>query len=249
MIGSVASESTYSNQMNVVLAVRRLVRRFSTPGGPLTVLAGVDLDVAAGETWAIQGPSGSGKSTLLHLLAGLDRPTEGEVWWGDLAVHDLATEAAARARAGRVGLVFQQHHLLSDLTALENVTLPGRVHGHVDLDRGRALLDNVGMTARADARPKTLSGGERLRVAVARALYASPRVVLADEPTGSLDRASADAVVDVLLRAAATDGAAVVLVTHDERVAARTDRRARLEDGRLVESLADVGLVAAASAG
>jgi lipoprotein-releasing system ATP-binding protein len=219
--------------MDFVLAARRLVRRFPTPEGPLTVLAGVDLEVAAGETWAIQGPSGSGKSTLLHLLAGLDRPTAGEVWWGDLAVHPLATEEAARARGGRVGLVFQQHHLLADLSALENVTLPGRVGGRVDVERGRELLDAVGLSARAHARPRTLSGGERLRVAVARALYAAPRVVLADEPTGSLDRASADTVVEVLLRAAAADGAAVVLVTHDERVAARADRRLRLEDGRL----------------
>jgi lipoprotein-releasing system ATP-binding protein len=219
--------------MDFVLAARRLVRRFPTPAGPLTVLAGVDLEVAAGETWAIQGPSGSGKSTLLHLLAGLDRPTAGEVWWGDLAVHPLATEEAARARGGRVGLVFQQHHLLADLSALENVTLPGRVRGRVDVERGRELLDAVGLSARAHARPRTLSGGERLRVAVARALYAAPRVLLADEPTGSLDRASADAVVEVLLRTAAADGAAVVLVTHDERVAARADRRLRLEDGQL----------------
>jgi len=221
--------------MDVVLAVRRLVRRFSTPAGPLTVLDGVDLEVRAGETWAIQGPSGSGKSTLLHLLAGLDRPTAGEVWWGDVAVHALATEAAARARAGRVGLVFQQHHLLADLTALENVTLPGRVRGRVDATRGRALLDAVGVGARAEARPRTLSGGERLRVAVARALYARPRVLLADEPTGSLDHASAAAVVEVLLQAAAADGAAVVLVTHDASVAARAQRRAHLDDGRLLE--------------
>jgi lipoprotein-releasing system ATP-binding protein len=222
--------------MESVLAARGLVRRFPTPAGPLTVLDGVDLQVAAGETWAIQGPSGSGKSTLLHLLAALDRPTAGEVWWGDLAVHALPTEGAARARAGRVGLVFQQHHLLADLSALENVTLPGRVRGRVDVERGRALLDAVGLTPRADARPRTLSGGERLRVAVARALYAGPRVVLADEPTGSLDRASADAVVEVLLRTAAADGAAVVLVTHDERVAVRADHRVTLEEGRLVRT-------------
>jgi len=210
-----------------------LVRRFWTPAGPLTVLDGLDLRVAPGETWAIRGPSGSGKSTLLHLLAGLDRPTAGTVWWGDLAVHDLSPEAAARARAGRVGLVFQQHHLLADLTALENVTLPGRVAGRPDAERGAALLASMGLAERADARPRTLSGGERLRVAVARALYGAPRVVMADEPTGSLDRASADAVVEALLRAAAADGAAVVLVTHDERVAERAQHRALLEDGRL----------------
>jgi len=221
--------------VDAVLEARDLVRRFWTPAGPLTVLDGLDLRVAPGETWAIRGPSGSGKSTLLHLLAGLDRPTAGTVWWGDLAVHGLSPEAAARARAGRVGLVFQQHHLLADLTALENVTLPGRVAGRPDAARGAALLASMGLTDRADARPRTLSGGERLRVAVARALYGAPRVVLADEPTGSLDRASADAVVEALLRVAAAGGAAVVLVTHDERVAERAQRRARLEDGRLTD--------------
>jgi lipoprotein-releasing system ATP-binding protein len=219
--------------MEVVLAARGLVRRFATPAGPLTVLDGVDLQVAAGESWAIRGPSGSGKSTLLHLLAGLDRPTAGSVWWGSTPVHELGAEAAARARAGRVGLVFQQHHLLADLDALENVTLPGRVRGRPDVARGVALLESVGLGDRLSALPRTLSGGERLRVAVARALYGSPRVVLADEPTGSLDRASADTVVEALLGAAAADGAAVVLVTHDERVAARALRRVRLEDGRL----------------
>lgn len=216
-----------------MLAARGLVRRYPTPAGPLTVLDGVDLEVGAGESWAIQGPSGSGKSTLLHLLAGLDRPTAGGVWWGGTPVHELAPEAAARARAGRVGLVFQQHHLLADLTALENVTLPGRVRGRPDRARGLDLLASVDLAGRADALPRTLSGGERLRVAVARALYGSPRVVLADEPTGSLDRASADTVVEALLRAAGAGGAAVVLVTHDERVAARADRRAWLEEGKL----------------
>ena len=225
----------YTNRMEVVLAARGLVRLYTTPAGPLTVLDGVDLEVAAGESWAIRGPSGSGKSTLLHLLAGLDRPTAGSVWWGSTPVHELGAEAAARARAGRVGLVFQQHHLLADLDALENVTLPGRVRGQPDAARGVALLESVGLGDRLSALPRTLSGGERLRVAVARALYGSPRVVLADEPTGSLDRASADTVIEALLGAAAADGAAVVLVTHDERVAARALRRVRLEDGRLMD--------------
>ncbi len=218
-----------------MLRTYALGRTFPTPVGPLTVLDGVDLTVEAGEVVAVTGPSGSGKSTLLHLLAALDRPTTGEVWWGELAVHELAAEPAARARNGRVGLVFQHHHLLADLTAHENVTLPGRVVGRVDDARGDALLGAVGLAGRRDARPRTLSGGERLRVAVARALYARPAVVLADEPTGSLDRANADAVADALLAAAAQDGAAVVLVTHDVQVAGRADRQARLEGGRLVD--------------
>src|SRR5699024_10840679 len=117
------------------------------------------------------GPSGSGKTTLLHLLAGLDRPTSGEIWWGDLPVHARRPATLARERADHVGLVFQDPHLLSELTALANVTLPGRIHGGVDEERGRELLAAVGLTERAQARPATLSGGERQRVALARALY------------------------------------------------------------------------------
>jgi lipoprotein-releasing system ATP-binding protein len=219
--------------MASVLSARGLQRRYRLPHGELAVLRHVDLEVAAGESVAIEGPSGSGKSTLLHLLAGLDAASAGEVWWGEIAVHRLSTEAAARARAGRIGLVFQQAHLLADLDALENVTLPGRVHGRVDRQRGLELLDRVGLAAWAHARPATLSGGERLRVAVARALYSRPQVVLADEPTGSLDRASADAVAGLLVEAAKHDRVAVVMVTHDPRIAARSDRRLLLEGGVL----------------
>lgn len=219
--------------MPTVLAARDLVRQFTTPTGKLTVLDGVDLAVEAGEVVAVSGPSGSGKSTLLHLLAGLDQPTAGEVWWSEVAVHPLSPDAAAAARAGRVGLVFQHHHLLVDLSALENVSLPGRVQGSIDEERAKALLEAVGLAHRLNARPRTLSGGERQRVAVARALYGAPAVVLADEPTGSLDRANAEAVVDTLLDVARRAGSAVVMVTHDERVAERADRRLQLWEGRL----------------
>lgn len=220
--------------MPPVLEARGLVRHFDTPTGRLTVLDGIDLRVEAGEVVAISGPSGSGKSTLLHLLAGLDHPSTGEVWWADVAVHDLSPETAAAARAGRVGLVFQHHHLLADLSAAENVSLPGRVQGHVDQTRADALLARVGLAHRLAARPRTLSGGERQRVAVARALYDGPAVILADEPTGSLDSANAEAVVDALLGAARDAGSAVVMVTHDERVSARADRQLRLAEGRLL---------------
>lgn len=219
--------------MASVLSARGVQRRFPVPHGVLEVLRGVDLEVAGGESVAIEGPSGSGKSTLLHLLAGLDHVSAGEVWWGDTAVHQLGPDAAARARQGRIGLVFQQPHLLTDLSALENITLPGRVSGSLDMNRGRALLARVGLSDWAHARPATLSGGERVRVAVARALYSQPQVILADEPTGSLDRASADAVATLLLEAASLDGVAVVLITHDPRVAARADRRFTLEAGVL----------------
>jgi lipoprotein-releasing system ATP-binding protein len=217
----------------IVLEAESLTRSYPTPGGLLPILRGVDLAVRAGEAWAIQGPSGSGKSTLLHLLAGLDRPTAGRVRWGDLDVAALPERRVARERLLRVGLVFQRHHLLEELSAVENVSLPGRIGGRVDVARAQALLALVGLAGRADFVPARLSGGERQRVAVARALYAHPSVVLADEPTGNLDRDAAAAVGDALLAAARAEGAAVVIVTHDDRLAARVDRRAVLAAGRL----------------
>jgi lipoprotein-releasing system ATP-binding protein len=210
-----------------------LARTFDTVAGPLPVLRGVDLTVEAGEVVAVLGPSGSGKTTLLHLLAGLDRPTSGEIRWGALAVHERAPRDLAEVRAQRVGLVFQDPHLLAELDALANVTLPGRIRGRADAARGRALLAAVGLEARRHARPATLSGGERQRVAVARALYADPPLVLADEPTGSLDRANARSVFDLLVRLARERGRAVVLVTHDEGLVHDVDARYRLRDGRL----------------
>ncbi|MDZ7800574.1 MAG: ABC transporter ATP-binding protein [Trueperaceae bacterium] len=219
--------------MTAVLRCSSLHRTFPTPAGPLPVLQGVDLAVAPGQVVAILGPSGSGKTTLLHLLAGLDRPTGGEVWWGDLAVHAHAPKALARERMARVGLVFQDPHLLPELDALSNVTLPGRIRGAADAAHGRALLDAVGMAQRAGARPATLSGGERQRVAVARALYADPPLILADEPTGSLDRATARTVFALLVRLARERGRAVVMVTHDEGLVEEVDARWHLEGGRL----------------
>lgn len=222
--------------MNPVLACRALARTFATAAGPLPVLRGVDLTVRAGEVVAVLGPSGSGKTTLLHLLAGLDRPTAGEIHWGELAVHERPPRDLAEVRAQRVGLVFQDPHLLPELDALANVTLPGRIRGRADAARGAELLRSVGLAERLRARPATLSGGERQRVAVARALYADPPLVLADEPTGSLDRANARAVFGLLVRLARERGRAVVLVTHDEGLVQDVDARYRLEDGRLASA-------------
>lgn len=222
--------------MITALRCRNLYRTFPTPAGPLPVLEGVDLEIGRGEVAAVLGPSGSGKTTLLHLLAGLDRPTSGEVWWGDLPVHASAPRALSAARAARVGLVFQDPHLLPELDALANVTLPGRIRGDADAARGHELLDAVGLAARAGARPATLSGGERQRVAVARALYADPPLVLADEPTGSLDRANARGVFELLVRLARERGRSVVMVTHDEGLVADVDARYALRDGRLRRS-------------
>jgi len=226
-----------------VLACRGLARTFLTPAGAIEVLRGVDLSVRAGEVVAILGPSGSGKTTLLHLLAGLDRPSGGEIAWGEVPVHATAPRDLATLRAQRVGLVFQDPHLLADLDAHANVLLdahanvllPGRIAGRIDSERASELLRAVGLEARAGARPATLSGGERQRVALARALYADPPLILADEPTGSLDRTTARVVFDLLVRVARERRTAVVMVTHDEGLVEDVDARYHLVDGRLEE--------------
>ena len=216
-----------------VLACHGLARAFATPGGTLEVLRGVDIEVHAGSVVAILGPSGSGKTTLLHLLAGLDRIERGEVWWGLRPVHASLPRELARHRAEHVGLMFQDPHLLADLDARENVLIPGRIVGALDVGRADALLASVGLAGRADAYPATLSGGERQRVALARALYLDPPLVLADEPTGSLDRATALEVFAMLVRIARERGTAVVMVTHDEGLVRDVDARYRLVDGAL----------------
>ncbi|EYB68250.1 ABC transporter [Deinococcus phoenicis] len=201
----------------------------------MTVLHGVSLAVGAGEVVAVTGPSGSGKSTLLHLLGGLDTPQQGEVWWAGERVDTLGTQARAVRRAGRVGLVFQHHYLLEDLTVLQNVLVPALLTGQDGTGRALELLARVGLTGREGALPGVLSGGERQRVAVARALATRPAVVLADEPTGSLDRANAEVIARLLLDLARGEGAGVLLVTHDERLAALADRALHLLDGRIVD--------------
>lgn len=197
-------------------------------------MRGVDLSVFEAQVVAILGPSGSGKSTLLHLLGGLDRPTAGEIYWGGRRIDALSQKLLARERAQRLGLVFQQHYLLEDLNVLENVTLPGRIRGRVDRARGEALLARVGLVERATFLPKRLSGGERQRVAVARSLYSRPQVILADEPTGSLDRASAAEVYALLAQLAREERSAVLMVTHDEGLVTGVDARYMLERGVLV---------------
>ncbi len=201
--------------------------------GGVEVLHGVSLEVAQGEVVAVSGPSGSGKSTLLHLLGGLDRPVAGEVHWGGVRADTLDTQSRARLRAGALGLVFQHHYLLQDLDVLGNLTVPGLLLRQDLTLRARELLARVGMAGRERALPEQLSGGERQRVALARALVTRPALLLADEPTGSLDSHNAQAVSGLMLDLARQDGAGVLLVTHDERVAARADRRMHLLDGVL----------------
>ena len=199
--------------------------------GGIEVLHGVSLTVERGEVVAVTGPSGSGKSTLLHLLGGLDRPDSGEVVWGGVRADVLDTQARARLRAQSVGLVFQHHYLLADLTVLDNLRVPGLLLRQDQSVWAREVLAAVGLAGREGAMPGQLSGGERQRVALARALVARPAILLADEPTGSLDRANAQAVSALMVELARKHGAGVLLVTHDESVATRADRRFHLLDG------------------
>ena len=219
--------------MSWALRCHDLWRSFGSASQRVEVLRGVSLALKPAEVIAILGPSGSGKSTLLHLLAGLDRVERGEIYWGELPVHATDRNRLARARLERVGLVFQNHYLLGELTVLENVTLSGRLRGSVDERRAWELLAAVGLEGRAGFRPGKLSGGERQRVAVARALYAKPELVLADEPTGSLDRVSAKSVYGLLVALAKHEGSAVVMVTHDEGLVQDVDRRYALQGGVL----------------
>ncbi|HVS14611.1 MAG TPA: ABC transporter ATP-binding protein [Thermoanaerobaculia bacterium] len=218
------------------LETRRLTRTLESAGRPLTVLRDVDLVVPAGQMVAVLGPSGSGKSTLLGLLAGLDRPTSGEVLLDGEPIHRLSEDRLARLRRDRVGFVFQSFHLLRNLTALENVMLPLELTGARDAgSRARAMLGEVGLADREDHYPSQLSGGEQQRVALARAFVHRPALLLADEPTGNLDSGTGAGILEILLRLRRDHGATLVLVTHDEAVAALADRQVHLRDGRIVE--------------
>ena len=204
--------------------------------GPTPALRGVDLDVVAGEVLAVMGPSGSGKSTLLHALAGVVRPDRGTVALGDVVVSELSEPERARLRLAEFGFVFQFGQLLPDLTALDNVSLPLMLAGEGRRRarrQARSWLGRLGVVELADTVPGELSGGQSQRVAIARALVSGPRVVFADEPTGSLDSYAAEGVMTVLTDLARDTGTTVVLVTHDARTAAHADREVVVRDGRL----------------
>ncbi len=220
-----------------VLACEGLRKSYvDSDGSELPILKGVDLAVEPGEVVAVVGASGAGKSTLLHLLGGLDRPTDGEVYLDGRRLSRLGPEELARLRNERIGFVFQFHHLLREFSALENIMMPLRIRG-VEAGEARAraeeLVRAVGLEGRAGHKPAQLSGGERQRVAVARALANEPLVLLADEPSGNLDNATAAALHDLLFRLRDEREFSVVLVTHNRELASRADRVLWLHEGRL----------------
>ncbi|MCB9746175.1 MAG: ABC transporter ATP-binding protein [Alphaproteobacteria bacterium] len=216
------------------IELRALSRRLPSGGRTLTILDAVDLAIDPGEFVAILGPSGSGKSTLLALLAGLDRPSSGEVRVDGRPIQDLDEDALALWRRQEVGFVFQSFQLMSTFTALENVMFPLELLGSAEArSRAASLLDAVGLGERGHHYPRQLSGGEQQRVALARAFSARPRILLADEPTGNLDGPTGQVVLDALQALREAERSTVVLVTHDPAVGALADRRIYLRDGRV----------------
>lgn len=222
--------------MNNLIRVVDLYKSYYDGLTELPVLKGVDLEVKKAEIIAIVGASGVGKSTLLHLLGGLDRPTEGTIFYGGEDIFALNDQELDRFRNEEIGFVFQFHHLLPEFTALENVAMPGLIaeqKPHVAQERAKELLDYVGLGERLEHRPSELSGGERQRVAIARALVNQPKVVLADEPTGNLDQKTSEAVHDLLWTLNDQFNQTFIIVTHNQTLAQRADRLVQLVDGQV----------------
>jgi lipoprotein-releasing system ATP-binding protein len=218
------------------LIADNVTKEYPTPAEPLVVLRGVSFSLDRGQSLAILGPSGSGKSTLLAILGGLDRPTSGKVIVGEVNPFDLDDAEIAAFRRDQVGFVFQDHHLLPQLSVLENVLTPLLADGRptsADTERARHLVDRVGLSGRTTHRPSELSGGERQRVAIARALVRSPALLLADEPTGNLDSTTADTVGRLLVELQQEHNSLLVVVTHSQTLADTMQQQRRIEDGRL----------------
>ena len=221
-----------------VLALQHVSRAYQTPDGLFLALDDVSLEIGRGEFVAIVGESGSGKSTLLSLVAGIERPTAGEVFVADTPVHALPEHALSAWRGAAVGIVFQFFQLLPTLTAVENVMMPmdfgARVPAGERRERAESLLERLGVSAQRDKLPSTLSGGQQQRVAVARALANSPALLLADEPTGNLDSKTSSALLQIF-ESLAADGQTIVMVTHEQRAVEHAARRITLADGKLID--------------
>lgn len=223
--------------MSSVLECRQLGKIFGDGDVALCILEGVDFTINSGERIAIMGASGSGKSTLLHLLGGLDEPSSGEISMAGKLLTSLSPVQLGRLRNKTLGFVYQFHHLLPEFTALENVAMPLLVRGTRPVEakqQAAALLDRVGLSARLTHKPGEMSGGERQRAAIARALVTRPACVLADEPTGNLDRHNAEQAFDLMLELNRELDTSVLVATHDPVIAERMDRVVHLEDGKLV---------------
>ena len=232
-----------------MIEVRGVKKWIQNGSRRVEILKGIDISIPSGQFVAIVGASGSGKSTLLGLLAGLDTPSEGEIWLDGTPIHNLEEEALAKVRGRKLGFVFQSYQLIPTLTALENVLLPFELNlPGSGIERARQLLQQVGLGERVHHYPIQLSGGEQQRVALARAFIIEPPIVMADEPTGNLDSENGEKVLDLLLGRNSRAGTTLVLVTHDPQVAALAHRKIVLRDGRIVEDvLSETSLTASAS--
>jgi len=220
-----------------MIELNNISMSYNLEHGPLEVLASVDLGIEDGDTVAIVGPSGSGKTTLLVLLAGLEQPVQGSIRIAGRNLGELDDDTLADIRRDDIGIIFQSFHLVPSLTALGNVALPLEIAGRpAARNQARQMLERVGLAERANHYPSQLSGGEQQRVAIARALVHSPKLVLADEPTGNLDSRTGETIIDLLFGLNADTGSTLVLVTHDEAIASRCRRVVRLHQGDLIEA-------------
>ncbi len=218
---------------SALLVVRDLAKTYAGADGPVDVLRGINLQVGAGETVALTGESGSGKSTVLHLVAGLDTPDRGDIRLAGQPVDTLDDAGRAALRRSVIGLVFQQFNLIPSLSVAANVAFQARLAGRYDPSVADGLMDRLGLAAQRDKYPEQLSGGQQQRVAIARALAVQPRLILADEPTGNLDEATAATVMDEMLALVSETGAALMMVTHSNTLAGRMGRWLRLQGGQI----------------
>ena len=228
----------HEDSKDMILSARNIHRKYQQGSSALHILKGVDLDINEGDVLSLVGPSGAGKSTLLHILGGLDKPNEGDVLLDGKNVYTISDAERSRIRNLQVGFVFQFYHLLPEFTALENVALPALITSGTGKSqaatlRARELLEKVGLKDRVTHRPQELSGGEQQRVAIARALINKPKIVFCDEPTGNLDSKSGEAIIELLLDLSKIQRQTLVIVTHDEKIAARSSRIIYIKDGKL----------------